>query len=229
MEAHIDDFCLGRNTQEDHLILSGEFFAVCKRNHRRVKLAKCELMQETMHYLGFDIGYGWWTPAASKVKPLMDRKVQHEGPETGLRDVRSFIGVCNVYRRCIKNLSYTSAMLTDLIKKTTAWRWGPQEQQAFDEVKDKVANAECLGVPKAQGETILVTDASNVGGGGTFFQWRALENKEFDSAISQWGTDRLNWDGSLKHSYPEDKWVLVPPGVWNWKWNQNRGNYSTYW
>ena len=43
-------------------------------------------------------------------------------------------------------------------------RWGPQEQQAFDEVKNKVANAKCLGVPRAQGEMILVTDASNVGG-----------------------------------------------------------------
>ena len=29
MEAHINDVCLGTNTQEDHLILWGEFFAVC--------------------------------------------------------------------------------------------------------------------------------------------------------------------------------------------------------
>ena len=29
MEAHIDDVSLGTNTQEDHLILLGEFFAVC--------------------------------------------------------------------------------------------------------------------------------------------------------------------------------------------------------
>ena len=127
-------------------------------------------MQETMHYLGFDVGYGWWTPAASKAKPLMDAKVRHEDPTKGLHDVRSFIGACNSYRRHIKNFTYTSAVLTDLIKKSTTWRWGPQEQQAFDELKDKVANAKCLGVPRAQGEIILVTDASNVGGGGRWFQ-----------------------------------------------------------
>ena len=69
-----------------------------------------------------------------------------------------------------------------------------------------MANAECLGVPKAQGEIILVTDASNVNGGGTLFQWQALEKVDFDSAISQWGPDGLNRDGTLKHSYPEDKW-----------------------
>ena len=35
MEAHIDDVCLGTNTQEDQLILLGEFFAVCEENHTR--------------------------------------------------------------------------------------------------------------------------------------------------------------------------------------------------
>ena len=33
MEAHIDDVCLGTNTQEDHLTTLGEFFAVCQENH----------------------------------------------------------------------------------------------------------------------------------------------------------------------------------------------------
>ena len=91
-----------------------------------------------------------------------------------------------------------------------------------------MANAKCLGVPRAQGEIILVTNASNVGGGGTLFQWQALEKEQFDSAISQWGTEGLNRDGTLKHSYPDYKWFLVPLGHWNWKWNQARGNYSTY-
>ena len=47
-----------------------------------------------------------------------------------------------------------------------------------------MANAKCLCVPRAQGENIPVTDAGNVGGGGTLFQWQALEKEEFHSAIS---------------------------------------------
>ena len=172
MEAHIDNVCLRTNTQEDHLILLGEFFAVCQENHTRLKHEKCEFMQETMQYLGFDIGYGSWTPAASKAKPLMDTKVRHDDPRRELYDVRSFIGACKFYCRHIKNFTYTSAILTDLIKKSTTWRSGPQERQPFDELKDKVANAKCLGLPRAQGDSILVTDASNLGGGGTLFQWQ---------------------------------------------------------
>ena len=162
-------------------------------------------MQESMQYLGFDVGYGRWTPAASKAKRLMDAKVRHEDPKRGLHDVRSFIGACNFYRRHIKNFTYTSVILMDLMKKSTRRRWGPQEQQAFDELKEKVANAKCFGVPGAQGEIILVTDASNVGGGGTLFQRQALEKEEFDPAFSRSGTEGLNQDGTLKHSYPDDK------------------------
>ena len=108
MEAHIDDICLGTNTPEDNLILLGEFFAVCQQNHTRVKLEKCEFMQKTMQYLRFDIGYGWWTPTASKGKPLMDAMVRCEDPRKGLHDVRNFIGACNFYHRHIKNFTYTT-------------------------------------------------------------------------------------------------------------------------
>ena len=47
-------------------------------------------------------------------------------------------------------------------------------------------------------------------------------------AISQWGADGLNRDSTLKHSYPDDKWLLVFLGHSNWKWNLVTGNYSTY-
>ena len=107
----------------------------------------------------------------------MDATVRHDDPKNELHDVRSFIGACNFYRRHIKNFTYTSAILTDPIKMCSTWRTGPQEQQAFDKLKDKVANAKCLGLPRTQGEIILLTDASNVGGGGTLFQWQALEKE----------------------------------------------------
>ena len=106
MEAHIDDVSPGTITQEDHILLLQEFFTVRQENHLRIKVEKCEFMREEMEYLGFDVGYGWWKPAA-------DMQIRDD-PKKGLHDVRSFIGTSNFYRLNIHNFTYSSAPLTDL-------------------------------------------------------------------------------------------------------------------
>ena len=121
MKAHVDDVSLGTNTKEDHVLLLREFFIVCQENLLRIKPEKCEFMKEEME-LGFDVGYGWWKPAASKMQPLQDMQIRDD-PKKGLHDVRSFVGACNFYRRHIHHFTYSSALLTDLIKKPTPWRW----------------------------------------------------------------------------------------------------------
>ena len=126
MEAQIVDVSLGTITQEDHVLLLCEFFIVFQENRLQIKLEKCEFMKEEMEYLGFDVGYGWWKTAASKMQPLQDMQIGDD-PKKGLHDVRSFVGACNFYRRHIHNFTYSSAPLIDLIKKTTPWRWTARE------------------------------------------------------------------------------------------------------
>ena len=71
-----------------------------------------------MEYLGFDVWYGWWKPAASKTQPLQDMQIRDE-PKKGLHDVRSFIGACNFYRRDIHNFTYSAAPRMTLQKRPT--------------------------------------------------------------------------------------------------------------
>ena len=91
MEAHIDDMSLGTNTKEDHVLLLREFFIVCQENHLRIKVQKCEFMKEEMEYLGFDVGYGWWKPAASKMQPLQDMQIRDD-PIKGPTQCEEFCG-----------------------------------------------------------------------------------------------------------------------------------------
>ena len=136
------------------------------------------------------------------------------------------MGACNFFRRQIHNLTYSSAPLTDLIIKITPWRSIAREQECFQELKKKVAPCNCLRVPRPKGEIVLITDASDVGGGGTIYQWQELSPAE----LTHWHyrTSGLNRDGSLKHNYPTSEWRLVPLGHLNWKWNQALSKYSTY-
>ena len=167
MDAHMDDVSLGTNTQEDHILLLQEFFTVCQENLLRTKIKKCEFMRQEMEYLGFDVGYGWWKPAASKMQPLQD-------PKKDLHDVRSFFDACNFYRRQIHRVYIFIGPLTDLIKKTNPWRWTNKEEACFQELKKKMSSTNCLGVSRPKGEIIPVTDAFDVEGGGGYTSCRSL-------------------------------------------------------
>ena len=70
-----------------------------------------------------------------------------------------------------------------------------------------------------------MTDACDVGGGGTLYQWQELNPA--DLSHCHFHTSGLNRYGTLKHDYPTNEWRLVPRGHLNWKWNQARSNYST--
>ena len=93
-------------------------------------------------------------------------------------------------------------------------------------MKKKTSSTNCLGVPRPKGKKILITDACDVGGGGTLYQWQELNPAELSHCQLQ--TSGLNRDGTLKHDYPANEWRLVPFGHSNWKWNQARSTYSTY-
>ena len=163
MEANIDEVSLGTNIQEDHVLLLRDIFISCQEKHLRIKLQKCEFMKEEMEYLGFDVGYGCLKPAASKMQPLQDMQIRDD-PKKGLHNVRIFVRACNFTRQHIRNFTYSFAPLTDPIKKTTPWRWTAREEECFQELKKKIASANCRGVPSPKGEIVLITDASDVGG-----------------------------------------------------------------
>ena len=92
-------------------------------------------------------------------------------------------------------------------------------------MKKRIASFNCLGVPRPKGKIVLITDASDVRGGGTIYQPQELDPAEITHC--HYRSSGLNRDASLKHDYPTSEWRLVPLGHWSWKWNQARSNYST--
>ena len=225
LAAFFDDSCIGAQNKEDLLLLLDIWLDTCKKNNLRVKLTKCEFLKEDMEYLGFEVGYQNWKPSSKKVEALQKAKISN------LKTLQSFLGACNFYRRHVPNFTYSSAILTDLTRKNRKWEWTPHHEHAFQELKHKLANVKGLGIPNPEGEIVLVTDASNVGGGASIYQWQKKSpphdphdvNKNFEDPCTQ----GVNKDGTLKHTHGGSEF-LVPLGHYNWKWNPTRGNYSTY-
>ena len=140
--AFFDDCGVGTDNMEDHLRILEEMLKVCQQNNIRIKLSKCDFMKEEIDYLGFNIGWGTWKPCKSKVEAILRSEVKN------LKELRSFLGVLNFYRRHIPNFTYSSAVLTDLTIKTQNGN-GPQHTRK--RLQNSKRNISAIGVPKSHG------------------------------------------------------------------------------
>ena len=227
IEVYTEDVLLRTDDARDHLRLVEEFLRICEECNTRVKLEKCEFMQEEIEYLGFQVGWRWWQPVKEKVAPILKPSIRDD-KTCGVKDIRAFLGSCNFYTRHISTFTYSSHLLTDLTKKTVTWRWTPEHKAQFQEIKEKLSSLRLLGTPAPDGEFVVITDASLVGGGGTLLQWQQIPGAAAMRIAVELRTVGVNRDGSLKHNYDSQEFHLVPIGHWNWKLSSTRADYSTY-
>ena len=227
IEVHIDDVLLGTDDADDHLHLVKEFLRTCEERNTRVKLEKGEFMYDEIEYLGFQVGWRRWRPVKDKVAPILKATIRDDKTR-GVKDIRAFLGSCIFYRRHIPTSTYSSRLLTDLTKKTVPWKWSLQHEAQFQNIKAKLSPLRLLGTPAPDGEFVVITDASLVGGGGTLLQWQRIPEAAAKRTADELRTVGVNRDGSLKHNYDSQEYHLVPIGHWNWKWSSARANYTTY-
>jgi hypothetical protein len=55
------------------------------------------------------------------------------------RQLRHFLGVINYYRDMWQKRSHMLALLTGLVCPIVKYKWGEEQQKAFDEIKQKVS------------------------------------------------------------------------------------------
>ena len=55
------------------------------------------------------------------------------------KEVESFLGFTNFYRRFIQNFSHTAKPLNEL-KGKKEWKWEEEHQRVFEELKEKITS-----------------------------------------------------------------------------------------
>src|SRR5258705_4649986 len=93
--------------------------------------------------------------------PTKCRGVTEWPTRTKVKEVQSFLGFVNFYRKFIRDFSDVAHPLYALTHKTQQWVWGSPEQKAFDALKKAVTSAPVLTFPSQSGCFCLECDASN--------------------------------------------------------------------
>jgi RNase H-like domain found in reverse transcriptase len=78
-------------------------------------------------------------------------------------ELRSFLGLCNVYRRFVKGFDKIAAPLNILLRKGETPQLSPLSPEqvfAFDTLRNSLLHPPILALPRVEGTFTLDTDAS---------------------------------------------------------------------
>jgi hypothetical protein len=117
---------------------------------------KCEFHSERVEYLGYILSPDGLSMAANKVQTIRDWPEPRK-----IKDVQSFLGFANFYRRFIYNYSDIVVPLTTLTHKGTAFNFDDKARAAFNLLKDAFSSAPILTHWVPDRPIIVETDASD--------------------------------------------------------------------
>jgi len=154
--AFVDDVLIGTEMEEGHDELVEEVLRRLEENDLYVKPEKCAWKVQKVNFLGVVMGQGKIEMEENKVVGVLNWPT----PKM-VRDVRKFLGLANYYRRFVKDFAKLARPLNNLTRKEEKWRWGDEQQKAFEQLKTVFTNQPLLVAPDLDKEFRVEVDASN--------------------------------------------------------------------
>ena len=171
---YLDDLCVFSKTPEDHVKHLNIVYRLLAKNHIYLRFGKCYYFQTAFKFLGWIIRDGTIGVDPDKISALTTWPCPNSK-----REVRSFTGFCNFYRRLIPNFTKIMAPLYDLQRDSVpdnthdfeaGGYWTPECSQAFEAAKLALTTAPVVHLVHPDRAFFLFPDASNVGIGGVLEQ-----------------------------------------------------------
>ena len=161
----IDDILIFSRTTEEHCKHLRLVFKRLAEQQVYAKASKCLIHVKELEFLGQWIT----TRGVAPVKGKLNAVRAWETP-INVKDIRSFLGFANYYRRFVPGYASIASPLTMLTKKDVQWHWGPLQRKAFEDLKSALCAAPLLIYPDPSLPYTVVSDASGDAAGGVLMQ-----------------------------------------------------------
>ena len=130
----------------------------------KLKSSKCIFLQRQVSFLGHVVSADGIQTDPEKIAAV------HDWPTpTSISELKGFLGLVTYYRRFIPGFSAVAGPLNYLTRKEVEFKWGPQQESAFCQLKHRLMNPPVMTDPdfsKTNSHFILDTDASTGHGVG---------------------------------------------------------------
>ena len=156
--CYLDDILVTGKNETEHLRNLEEVLKRLQQNGLRVKPAKCKFLQPSVEYLGHRIDASGVHTTMKKVEAI-----KRAPTPQNIQQLRAFLGLLHYYGKFIPNLSSILHPLNLLLKSQSSWKWSQACAKAFQQAKDKLADAPVLAHYDTTRKLKLATDASSYG------------------------------------------------------------------
>ena len=162
---YLDDILIFSRSLEEHIEIVKEVLKRLKDNRLVLKKAKCLFHIQCLTFLGHKISKDGISMDPEKIKSIVNF-----GRPSNVKELRSFLGLSNYYRKFLPRYSEVSKPLTDLTKKRNEFNWNDLAEEAFGKIKDLISGDLMLRHPVLDKPFIIQTDASDYAVAGVLLQ-----------------------------------------------------------
>ncbi|KAK0595339.1 hypothetical protein LWI29_005754 [Acer saccharum] len=163
--VYFDNILIYSKNLDEHVEHLKLVLDVLRKEKLFANLKKCTFCTDRLVFLGFIVSAEVIGVDEEKVKAIKEWS-----KPTNVGQVRSFHGLASFYRRFVKDFSSLAAPLTEVIKKNVGFKWGNEQENAFNLTKEKLTNAPLLALPNFAKAFEIECDASGLGIGAVLLQ-----------------------------------------------------------
>ena len=131
--VYLDDILIFTETIEEHRKVTQRVLRILQEHKLFLKPDKCEFEKTKVEYIGVIVSHN-----SVEMDPVKIAGVAEWPTPTNKKEVQSFLGFTNFYRRFIQDFSHHTRPLFDLTKSDVKWKWSSEVQSAFDSLKGAV-------------------------------------------------------------------------------------------
>lgn len=198
--VYLDDIVVYGGNLAEHEARLCKVLQLLRENNLKVKTEKCNFMRREIVYLGHKCSAEGALPDPEKVKCVRDFPVPRNRKE-----IQSFLGLVNYYRKFITGTSEIALPINKLLRKDAKFEWSRECQEAFEKLKEAILSPPVLAYPDFSKPFLLTTDASGGAIGAVLSQGENGEDRPIAFASRS-----LN-DAETRYSTIEKEFLAI---VW---------------